>query len=148
MDLDYFASELFIHDELRRRAELGLPSIFESWKADSRLTPFLISWPSRSVDTDDGKKVADQFFMDLPEERARWSKIFVAVAERTNPYALLVAEEREGEVVIVFESMHGSRSWRYPINDHGGTRVLGTRSTQDDVDSIGLLWRQGEPAQA
>ncbi len=132
--------ERFIHDELLRRAETGLPGIRDAWKRFGKLDPFLISWPSEHVKCDDGTVVTDFFTLDLPSDRGRWSSLIVQTIEKTKPYALLLAEETKSHVSVIFESVHGTRSWRFPIKKHGDARVLGSPTSRDDVDRIGVLW--------
>lgn len=138
----YITSERFIHDELLRRAETGLSAIRETWRKQRHVDPFLISWPSEHIDCDDGAVVTDFFLLELPEDRSAWSKLMVQAVRKTKPYAILLAEELEDVVLLIFESNHGSRSWRYPIKPHGNVRVLGNPKVQDDVDAIGILWRR------
>jgi hypothetical protein len=133
-------TERFIHDELMRRAEMGLPSILEAWKAKQHIEPFIISWPYSRIVGDDGSEIADFVLTDLPADRKRWKKLIVLTVQRVKPYALLLAEELNDCVLLIFESGHGTRSWRYPIKHHGNVRVLGDPTQRDDVDRIGILW--------
>lgn len=141
-DLAYYASERFIHDDMLEEAAAGLKSaIHESWKLKGKVDPFIISWVQKNIEADDGSVITNHVVSDMPENKAMWTHHLILVIKRTKPYALMLCEQREDEVVAVFESQHGTRSWRYPINKHGLTRVLGEPTTRDDTDSIGLLWR-------
>jgi hypothetical protein len=137
---DSLSSERFIHDELLRRAETGLPGIKDAWRKYKRLDPFLISWPSEHITCDDGTVVTDYFTLDLPRDKKRWSGLFIQTIEKTVPYALLLAEELEDHVSVIFESVHGTRSWHFPIKQQGNVRVLGKPTSRDDTDRIGVLW--------
>lgn len=133
------------HESLLIEAQDGLSGIVEAWRADQKLDPFLISWPSRPVKLDDGTWATHFVLTELPPDKTRWRKLFELSLKRTSPMALMFAEQREDEVVVIFESFKGTRSWRYPIKDHGGTKVLGGVKTRDDVDCLGLLWRKDAP---
>lgn len=133
-------NERFIHDELLRRAEKGLPGIHQAWRVKQHIDPFIISWPSKHLKGDDGSIITDSVLVELPEDRKRWRPHLLRTVHRTKPYALLLAEELDDCVMVTFESGHGTRSWRWPIKDHGGMRVLGNVTQRDDVDSIGILW--------
>lgn len=140
--LEYISSERFIHDDIIEQVESALlNTIYESWRDRGHIDPFLFSWPQEHIRCDDGTTVTHFFNADLPEDRSTWNAWFKAAVEKTKPYALLLGEQQEDEVVVIFESHHGSRSWRFKIERHGADNVLGEPSTRDDVDSIGILWR-------
>lgn len=139
--LEYIASERFIHDELVRRAEAGLPNIVQAWKLNGKIQPFMISWPAEHIMADDGRIITDVVLCDLPTNKSEWRKEIAGLIERTVPYALLLCEQRDEEIVMIFESQHGTKSWRWPIKKHGQARVLGDRTCQVDTESIGILWR-------
>lgn len=140
--LEYIASERFIHDDLVSTLEEKLTeTLYLSWREKGTIDPFLLSWPQEHIKCDDGVTVTHVFHADLPEDRSTWSSWIKAAVEKTKPYALLLGERRDKEIVVIFESPHGSRSWRYDIERHGDVDVLGEPSTQNDVDSIGVLWR-------
>lgn len=141
-DIAYYASERFIHDDMLAEAEAGLKdAIHQSWKVKGRIDPFIISWVQQNIPADDGSIITNHVVADMSEDRSGWTNRMVHIIKKTKPYALMLCEQRETEVVAIFESRHGTRSWRYPIKMHGRTAVLGEPSTRDDIDSIGLLWR-------
>ena len=144
LDADYIISERYIHDNLRAQATSMLPAIAESWREKQAVDPFLVSWLEKPLTADDGQVITHFVLVELGTDRQVWHAKFVELLERTHPYALLLVEQTDKEVIATFESRHGSRSWRYPINDHGGTRVLGAPMVRDDVDSIGILWQKAE----
>ncbi len=142
-DLEYYASERFIHDGLLIPAEEAIKNTVKAaWKRDGRITPFILCFPQEPVPSDDGKfMIQDCAFLDLPEDRRDvWTDLLVQVIQKGKPYALLKCEQVAEEILAIFESQHGTRSWRWPIKMHGRTAVLGDVSSRDDVDSIGVLW--------
>lgn len=140
--LDYIVTERFIHDDLLQELEDTLATtLLDGWKANGRVEPFLLSWPTEHVTCDDGTTVTHVFYANLPEETETWPQWLEAAVKKTKPYALMLGEQREDEVIVTFESPHGSRCWRFPIERHGDVQILGRPSTRDDVDSIGILWK-------
>jgi hypothetical protein len=141
-DPQYYISEQYLHDDILKDAEAGLNAVQEAWKVHGRVTPFVISWVQEPVVTDDGlTTITDHVVCDMPEDKSLWTEFMVSIVQKTKPYALLMGEQRGDEVVIIFETKNGTRSWRYPIKKHGRAEVLGEPSTKDNIDCIGLLWR-------
>jgi hypothetical protein len=145
VDLEYYTSERFIHDNLIRDAEAGLHVITDWWKKKGRIPPFLITWPEDTVVCEDGARIEDKFFMDLPEDSTDWKDLIRKATEKTKAYALLFASQRENEVRVIFESRHGTKSWHFPISKHGPDAVLGEPSDQTDKCFVGLMWRPTPP---
>jgi len=137
---DYYASELFIHDELKRRAEAGLINVMDEWRVKGRIDPFMLSWPFGKLLDDQGLPVDDLVAMPLSADKSQWSTEMKRLVKRTQPYALLLCEQREREVVVIFESQHGTSSWHFPILKTGNS-FLGNRTEKKDTESIGILWR-------
>ncbi len=132
--------EYFIHEELLRRAEAGLKSIPISWKKKRRVDPFMLLWPVGPVACDDGGTVDGMFLLELPEDKELWNREIEMAVERTEPYALLMVEQKTNFVLAVFESIHGTRSWRFPLKPHGGVRILGKKPVvKNDEDGLGIL---------
>lgn len=102
--------------------------------------PFMLSWPAEEVHTDNGQPIEDTVAMQLPLDKAEWAAAMKSIVTRTKPYALLLCEQREHEVVVIFESQHGTKSWHFPILKLGN-RFLGYRTEKEDTESIGILWR-------
>ena len=145
MDFDpqYFVSEQYLHDDILKEAERSIiNTVPEAWKAHGgKVQPFVISWPQEPVVSDDGVLITDHIVCEIPEDKTERMKAVLNIIKRTKPYALLMGERLGNEVVLIFETKNGTRSWRYPIKKHGRTPVLGKPSTRDDVDCIGILWR-------
>jgi len=133
-------NERFIHDELLRRATAAMSSIKEAWRKSQTIDPFLISWPAEYLKADDGSTITHQVLTELPVDKKERGALILKAIERTVAYAILLAEEREREVTVIFESSHGTHSWRYPIKNHGNVRILGKPKERDDVDCVGILW--------
>lgn len=142
---EYVASERFIHDNIVREAIAGLPAITTTWREKGSVDPFLIAWPSKPLRADDGSIIDRQVYTDLPTDRSGWKKLFADFVERTKPYALLLAEEDEDEVLVVVESKHGTKSWHFTIERHGPDRILKDPVEKTNKASIGILWQRRMP---
>lgn len=142
---EYVASERFMHDIAVRQAEDGLPAIPDTWREKGLMDQFLIAWPGEPLKAVDGTEITRQVYTDLPRDKATWRQLFANFVEKTKPYALLLCEQKEDEVVVVIESQHGSKSWHWPIEKHGPDKVLGDRVEKTNKASIGMLWRKRMP---
>lgn len=142
---DYYKSERFIHDELLALAAKGVEGIYEVWKTDGKINPFIIGWPAEKLLDDHGIPLEDACVKELSEDRGTWSKELTAFASRIKAYALMLAERKDGQkdsqIVVIFESTHGTRSWTIPVHKSGDREVLGRKNVVDDTHSIGLLWK-------
>jgi hypothetical protein len=139
---DYAPPEIATHERMLREAAAGIKDMLhKSWKEQGRVQPFVISWIQEPIICDDGTTVTNHFWGPMPEDRSKWTTRLATVIEKTKPFALMLCEQRRDEVVVIFESREGTRSWRYPIKMHGHNPVLGDPTTRDDVDSLGVLWR-------
>lgn len=139
LSTEYFTSERFIHDDLVLEAEMGLGSLYETWAMQSRIEPFLLVWPAHPVEYR-GRKTEDVVPFDLPEDRGTWHTELRRRVHEASAYGILLAEQHDDVIVVIFESQHGTKSWRIPIKDHGDVRVLGDPVELTDTDSIGVLW--------
>ena len=101
----------------------------------------MISWPQEPIPADDGTIITDFVLLELPGDKELRKKEVKHLIERTQPCALLLCDQFPDKVVAIFESPLGTKSWTYPIKDYGGTKVLGDRSTRENTDSIGILWK-------
>ena len=101
----------------------------------------MVSWPEEPVPTDDGYVITDVVLLELPDDPELRKKEVRTLVERTKPCALLKVEQLEDQVLAILETPLGTKSWTYPIKNHGGTKVLGDRSSRENTDSIGILWR-------
>lgn len=140
MDPEHIRSGRFIHVELLRRAEHSVAKITDLWRESKRIYPTLLMWPTDEVKLKNGGSHTGLIFAEMPEEQAdRPAFIKRAVAD-CDAYALLVVEEVAGAVRAIFESEHGTETWRLPIKDHGGVRVLGAAARSTNTESLGVLW--------
>ena len=141
MDQEYIRSGRFIHDELLRRC-IGLPdSVRQLFRRSKRIYPSILIWPTDTVQAMDGSRFSGVVFSELSlEPAARRLEIRDSIL-RTLAFAAAVTEQLDDCVRILFESGHGTRTWRLPIKDHGGVQVLGPAEQRDNAESIGILWR-------
>lgn len=139
-DNKYYTSERFIHDELMRRAAAGLDTVLEAWRTEGAVHPFVLAWPTEDLVDDFGFPIKDTVAMPLPEDKNEWPTEMKRLVDRTNPYALLLCEQRATEVVVIFESSHGTKSWHFPIYS-AGSRFLGARTEKEDAETLGILWK-------
>jgi hypothetical protein len=141
---EYYTSERFIWDRLKRDAERGLSGIYKTWKLSGKIEPFLISWPAEVILDDKGLPTDAPCLRNLPSDESLWTSAIVTFAQKTKSYALLVAEQLDDkrEVRVTLESHHGTRSWTLPILISGDIRTLGDAVVQDDVHKIGVLWNR------
>lgn len=139
-DRQYYTSERFIWDNLKDKVPAGIDNIYVAWKKDGRVDPFIISWPAEPILGDDGLVITHECYLDLPKNHSSWSDTIRNFVKKTKAYALLLAEQREREVLLILESHHGTRSWSIPIIVSGDIRTLGTVVTKDDTHKIGILW--------
>lgn len=144
LDKEYITSERFIHDVLRERAGWVVRKLYRLWSRNGRIGPVALSWPAEKLKLSNGQEYDKVVTCPLPtEEKDRPARLRLLI-ERTNPYALLLVEQRKDSVKALFESRHGARCWTLPLKDHGGVKILGDMSHEDDGECIGLLWRKGQ----
>jgi len=137
-------SERFIHTDLIDLVKKSLISIRLSWKLNGCVDPFLVLWPSEEIKADNGVPISGPILLDLPPQQELWSQLIRNAVVRTKAYALLMCEQREVEILLIFESQHGSHSWHLPIQNCGGSKLLGDPKEKANVDSVGLLWRRDQ----
>jgi hypothetical protein len=123
------------HDAMCDVAESGLTLIQRWWREHGVVPPFLALWSEeefrRAVDPD--------FTIELPEDPEVQKKLIWKAAKTVNAHAALVVRQLENEVRAVFETREGTKSWHYPIRDHGPDRVLGDPTVRVDEHHIGVL---------
>jgi hypothetical protein len=136
-----YTSERWIHDELLELLPKHLEVIYRDWREKKSVDPFVVAWPANEVPTEDGEMLAGPILCELPEDRQHWAEFFKAVVRRTDPFALLLVEQKKEEVVAVVESRYGTKSWHYSIEQHGLETALSRPTTKVDEISIGVLWR-------
>jgi hypothetical protein len=145
MGLDYYTSERFIHDELARRAEKGLSGLYETWKTNRKIEPFIITWPADDKKARSGGKISGPCVLELPaDNKDIWHDLMLGAIQTTSAYAILVAEQRESDVRVIFESRHGALCWTIPIVRSGDVDVLKRPVVSTDGEHIGLLWKKDE----
>lgn len=138
---EYYRSERFIWDNLKTQAGSALTSLYDTWKVERRIRPFIISWPGETILDDAGLPLQGSCLQELPDDRSKWPEMMRKFKARTKAYALLLTEQHASEVLVILESRHGTRSWSIPIVVSGDLRALGTAVIKDNVHKIGLLWR-------
>ena len=140
MNQEHIRSERFIHDELLTRAAVAVGRIPEMWKEQKRIFPIILLWPTTQVKAQKGEWHTGVVFDLLPEDAELRPAHIKKVTATCDAYAVLVVEELPNVVRAVFESEHGTETWRLPIKDHGGVRVLGVAARSSNTESIGVRW--------
>lgn len=135
------SSERFIHDELARRAEEGLPALYRVWKKRKKITPFVIAWPSDTVYTEKGTPIDGPCVLELPQDRSLWKALLAEVARVVGAYGILRVVQREEDVQAIFETRHGAKCWTMPIVRSGDVNILKEPVVTEDQESLGLLWK-------
>jgi len=141
VDYNYITSERFIHDGLIRKAEQILERLTDVWQEQRTLPRFMHAWCAEPILSDEGKKL-DEVTLFLPEDPATHRELVLKLIERAKPYGLLSLELRENEIFAVFESMHGTKAWHYPLELHGDIRMVNKPRTSVDQEALGLLWQK------
>jgi len=140
VDQEYIRSGRFIHDELVRRCGPLTETVIRHFRRDKFILPTLLIWPADTVHSTDGNLFSGVIFTELSssaELRLREIKDSIL---RTAAFAALVTEQLPDAVRMVFESGHGTRTWRLPIKNYGGVQVLERTQPRDNTESIGVLW--------
>jgi hypothetical protein len=139
-----FRSERFIHEELARRAELLAKDALTVWKHRRKIDAYAATWPGEAVADDQGKEV-DTVLCPLPQgiSGADLLGLLQQLIKRTKAYGLVLVEQRESSIRVLFETSHGARSWCIPLAWHGDVQVPGQVEVKSNADCIGLLWRDG-----
>jgi hypothetical protein len=141
VDQEYIQSGRFIHDELLRRCERAVAQLYDLWRKDRHIFPTLLLWPNHSVQATNGERFSGVVFSELPEEvTARKGEVRSAIA-RCDAYGVLVTEQLDDCVRVIFESPNGTRTWRLQIKDHGDAQILGRPTVSDNTESVGVLWK-------
>lgn len=139
MEPDIRPQRHFIHAELMRRALFAVEKLPELWRRDGRIQACMLLWPEDHVRTSTGKEHSGVVFAELPDEGSRLTFLQKA-SDRCGAYALLIVEQLPDCIRAVFESVHGTETWRLPLKDHGGVKVLGAAVHKSNAESIGVLW--------
>jgi hypothetical protein len=133
-----------VHDAVAKKAALGLNAIYKIWRERKKLTPFIVAWPLRDLDFKSCMPTDSEVTLDLPLDKKDWPACIAQLMKDDVPFALLLAQQKEKEIVLVLESEYGSTSWHIPISKHGPDLSLGQPSMKIDTDSVGLLWKAGQ----
>lgn len=134
-----------VHDAIAKKAALGLNAVYAIWKKYKRLRPFIVAWPLQALDfSNKCLPTNTEVTLDLPPKAAAWPAALAQFLKDNEPFAVLLAQQKKEEIVLVLESEYGSSSWHIPIRKHGPDRVLGQPSAKTDADCLGLLWRAGK----
>jgi len=129
-----------IHQDLAEEVSWGIPSLYNTWAEHRQIDPFIIIWPSRTINFK-GQLVNDSIPIQLPDERAERSRAISAAVKETTAWALMLCEQRAEAVVVIFESPMGTKSWHLPLSKHGDVLTLGEPRERVNTDYIGVLWR-------
>lgn len=141
MTTTYIGTEQFIHDELVARCLNTVDQMKELWRGFKRIHPTLLIWPADSVRTTTKERFSGVIFTELPDDPAARRSAIIDAAKRCNAYGLLLTEQLEHDVRLIFESESGTRTWRFPIKNHGDVQVLGEPVSKVNTESIGIRWR-------
>src|SRR5262245_37388379 len=114
-DQDYYSSERFIQIALIERAELGIATLYDTWRRNGQISPFVIFWPATTVRDSNGIELEGPCLRELDTEKANWHKQIVEGIKLTNAYALLLVQQRANKVLAILESQHGVVNWSLPI---------------------------------
>ena len=110
------------------------------FRRDKRIHPTLLVWPANTVLASDGSQFSGVIFTALaidPEKRKEEIKNSILNAAA---FAALVTEQLDTDIRMIFESGHGTRTWRLPIKNHGDIQILGRPVQSDNAESLGVLW--------
>lgn len=132
--------ERVLHDALILLVEKNLTSLEASWRTQKKIQPFMLSWPQEPISDDEGEIIDNVVLMELPADKQERKKEVTELVFRTKPCALLLCEQLGDKVLVIFESPLGTKSWTYPLRKHGDVTVLGSKSSRENTESIGLLW--------
>lgn len=145
MDITYFTSERFIHDDLVQRCSWiveDLPAFYvmESGKVDS----YIVSWPAVAFRNDEGKRTDNPVYLTLPTDRTKWAELTRDLVSRTKAFALFMVDVTRTEVACVFESHLGTRAWTFQVQRRGDIKTLSGPISEVNKKKVGLLWAGGE----
>ncbi len=140
VDKEYIRDGRFIHDELLRRCD-GLPAKATLlFRRDRCIHPTLLIWPADTVQATDGKSFSGVIFTSLPPDKEARRQLVRDAIIRATAFAAVLTEQLDDCIRIIFESAHGTRTWRLPIKNFGGIQVLAFEPPSDNTESIGVLW--------
>lgn len=114
--------------------------VIRMFRKDRRVYPTLLIWPADAVKAIDGSPFSGVVFTELSEDPDVRKEEIKTAMMRSLAFAALVTEQLETDVRMIFESGHGTRTWRLPIKNHGDIQILGRAVQRDNAESIGVLW--------
>jgi len=130
VDLTYFTSERFIHDDLVRQVRQAIPTLYSTWRQQRRIQPFALLWPGESVQTQEGDYIDGTCRLELDDEKPATHRALIEEgAELTKAYAVLYCVQVPEEVALQLSTPHGVHRWSIPVQHREGRLILGT--TQD-----------------
>jgi hypothetical protein len=117
----------------------------QTWRKRRKIEPYAATWPREHVKDDAGHELTQAILCPLSANmgQAQRLKLLQQLVDRTKAYGLVVVEQRESSIHILFETHHGSRSWCIPLAWHGDVQIPGQVEKKDNDECIGLLWRKG-----
>lgn len=128
------------HEELLKVAE-NMVQVFDHVWVAKKPQAAAFFWPAEAAVGTDGAHINKGIWVKLEDiPQSEWSDALRQSVRLAPPRAVMLIEPRAKDVLIVFETSFGSRSWTLPIEIHGDVRVLGPPAVVDDRDSVGLLW--------
>ena len=133
--------ETHTHLALVSYSHHGIAGMYDRWKEDGHIDSFLLMWTETELLADDGTVTNAGAILELPGDRAEWKKLIVDAVKKTLPYALLLSEQRDKEVVVILETTQGTHCWALPIQDHGDRKLLGKAVQSANKENIGILWK-------
>lgn len=142
MNNDYITSENSIHEGLLEESKAMVEHIYTVWSTQKKMPALAFTWPATTVFSDDGIPIDRIVSLTLPDESEERSKALRYMVERTKAYGLFVIDPKDDEIKAVLETPHGSRSWTIKVRRSGDVKILSRPTVQDNVESIGLLWRR------
>jgi hypothetical protein len=136
----HLVSEQLIHDRLLSQGEQAVARTYELWRTRGKIDKrILIAFPSQGVLTDDGKIITHHVVMEL-DPKEDLSLALRKLTERTSAYGLLLVDPQPRAIKIYLETVFGVRCWTIPIINSGGAKLLGTATSSDNTENLGMLW--------
>lgn len=141
-----YLAQRILHENILVHLKSSIESLFGSWKKYKKIEPFAMSWPLEILRTEDGKKIDGPILLRLSDEKEEhWRGLILELIRRTDAFAVLLAEQKDDEVRVTFESQCGSKCWRLPIAQSGDVRILRQPKVSEDKEYLGYLWKPATP---
>jgi hypothetical protein len=137
--------EHFVHKTLEARAQAIVKTARETWRRQRKIKPYAVTWPGESLKSDSGEAITHAVFCALPVEHdvAKRMGVLQQLIERTKAYGIVVVEQRDSSIRILFETRYGACAWCIPLVWHGDVQVPGQTEVSTNGECVGLLWRRG-----